>query len=233
MCPWRFFRLYLIALVFSVAWIGPNAAKAQDAAWRNHMEVSVSAYQRGNYERALKELDAALVLAEDFEESDPRLLQTLLGLALIRYEQQDYDRAEVALTRTLGLARRRADLRQAELATAANALALVYMHTGRYAEAEPLFQEARVDFETLYGPGHVRTAQVIGNMAGLYQSWGRLNQSEHLYRQAVPLYEKAFGPRHPELAQLLESYSALLFVMGRPDEAEALQARADAIKNGN
>lgn len=232
-CAWRLLWGPLLSLSIVIAWISVSVAGTEDAAWRNHMEVSVSAYQRGDTDRALKELEAGLKLAEGFEPSDPRLVQTLLGLALIHYDQQDYDRAELVLKRALGLTQGREELRRAELATASNALGLVYMHTARFEEAEPLFLQARSDFEVLYGPEHARTAQVVGNLAGLYQSWGRLPESEALYREAVPLYEKAFGLRHSELGQLLESYSALLFLMGRTEDAEAMEQRALSISEGS
>ena len=84
------------------------------------------------------------------------------------------------------------------LATDLNNLAALYRDTGRYAEAEPLYQRAIAIDEKALGPDHPGLATDLNNLAALYQATGRYAEAEPLFQRAIAIDEKALGPDHPD-----------------------------------
>ncbi len=70
-------------------------------------------------------------------------------------------------------------------ATFLNGLALLYVTTGRYAEAEPLYTRALAIDEKLYGKGHQDVARDLNGLALLYETTGRYAEAEPLYKRAL------------------------------------------------
>ena len=110
-----------------------------------------------------------------------------------------------------------------------NNLAELYRATGRYAEAEPLFQRALAIGEKTLGPEHPNLAIRLNNLAMLYQATGRYAEAEPLYQRALAIGEKTLGPEHPDLATWLNNLAVLYQDTGRYAEAEPLYQRAIAI----
>ena len=73
-------------------------------------------------------------------------------------------------------------------------------HTGRYAEAEPLYQRAIAIGEKTLGPDDPNLATRLNNLANLYQATGRYAEAEPLFQRAIAIIEKTLGPDHPNLA---------------------------------
>ena len=76
---------------------------------------------------------------------------------------------------------------------------MLYRATGRYAQAEPLFQRAIAIGEKTLGPEHPDLATGLNNLAGLYQDTGRYAQAEPLFQRAIAIagQEPAGGPSGP------------------------------------
>ena len=137
------------------------------------------------------------------------------------------------------------------VATRLNNLASLYQDTGRYAEAEPLFQRAIAIGEKTLGPDHPDLAIRLNNLAGLYRApaatqaeplfqraiaprhslsgTGRYAEAEPLFQRAIAIGEKTLGPDHPNLATRLNNLAGLYQATGRYAEAEPLYQRAIAI----
>jgi len=64
------------------------------AAWEEHMRAAGTAYQRGRYAEAERQLDAALRVAESFGSQDPRYAVSLNNLAELYRTQGRYAEAE-------------------------------------------------------------------------------------------------------------------------------------------
>ncbi len=115
------------------------------------------------------------------------------------------------------------------LATTLNNLAALYDTQGRYAEAEPLYQQALAIREKALGPAHPEVAQSLNNLAALYPAQGRYAEAEPLQKRALAIVEKALGPEHPHVATSLNALAALYYAQGKYSEAEPLYKRASAI----
>ena len=85
-------RLFLLLLV--PLWLWPALVVADEAEWRQHLRAGIAAYQRGEYEEAIRQTKAALKEAEDFGGQDPRYAISLNNLALLYQAQGRYAEAE-------------------------------------------------------------------------------------------------------------------------------------------
>src|SRR5262249_25411499 len=74
-----------------------------------------------------------------------------------------------------------------DVAQSLNNLAMPYDAQGRYAEAEPLFQQDLAISEKALGPEHPDVATSLNNLAALYQAQGRYGMAEPLFQRALAL----------------------------------------------
>ncbi|MEM1128378.1 MAG: tetratricopeptide repeat protein, partial [Bacteroidota bacterium] len=72
-----------------------------------------------------------------------------------------------------------------DTAASLNNLAGLYESQGRYAEAEPLYEQALAVYQQVLGEEHTDTAASLNNLAFLYGSHGRYAEAEPLYEQAL------------------------------------------------
>ncbi len=103
-----------------------------------------------------------------------------------------------------------------------NKLALVCYSQGRYAEAEPLYQQALELRQRLLGEEHPAVAHSLNNLANLYKSQGRYAEAEPLYQQALELSQRLLGEEHPDVAATLNNLANLYRSQERYAEAEPL-----------
>jgi tetratricopeptide (TPR) repeat protein len=113
-----------------------------------------------------------------------------------------------------------------ERALASNSLGLLYYHTNRLAEAEPLFRRALAIDEQAYGANHPTVAIRINNLAQLLQTTNQLAAAEPLMRRALVITEQTYGANHPRVATALNNLALLLKATNRLAEAEPLMRRA-------
>ncbi len=128
------------------------------------------------------------------------------------YRQGEIDRAVPIAERARDLARQIFPAPNNDLATSLNNLAGLYESQGRWAEAEPLYDEALKICRTLFGdrPNH-DLASSLNNLAGLYRSQGRWAEAEPLYDEALQICRTLFGDRpNNDLATSLNPHSASL-----------------------
>ncbi|HOX44164.1 MAG TPA: tetratricopeptide repeat protein [Myxococcota bacterium] len=88
-----------------------------------------------------------------------------------------------------------------------------------YRQAVEVLEAARARSLEVYGPTHLRTAQVLVNLAGaLGQLGGRLEREIELKQAALAVLERAYGRAHPEVAGLLASIGRAYWRAGRAAE---------------
>jgi tetratricopeptide (TPR) repeat protein len=135
--------------------------------------------------------------------------------------QGRYSEAETSLRASLALAERAQD-KELLIVQAANSLAVLYKYTARFDEAEVLYRRALGIVEAHRGAGHVDTATLWHNLAGLDHSRGRYARAEPAARRAVEIRTRALGATHPDVAAYAAALGAILDALGRLDEAEQL-----------
>jgi tetratricopeptide (TPR) repeat protein/transcriptional regulator with XRE-family HTH domain len=105
-------------------------------------------------------------------------------------------------------------------------LAALYVEQGKYAEAEPLCQEAIAIIEQQTGGDFLDIAFPLSNLAIVYKEQGRYAEAEPLYLRSQRMWEQHLGPDHPQMALALNNLAELYKDQARYAEAEPLYQRA-------
>src|SRR6266487_2016427 len=97
--------------------------------------------------------------------------------------------------------------------------------SGRYREAEPLFQRALQIQERVLGVHHPDVARTLHYLALLYWNQGKYEQAEPLFQRALSIREQVLGPDHPFVAFTLFGLAHLYLKQGKYEQAEVLYQR--------
>jgi tetratricopeptide (TPR) repeat protein len=98
----------------------------------------------------------------------------------------------------------------------------LYGEQRRYAEAEPLFQQALKILQKVRKEDHPDVARSLNNLARLYARRGRRAEAEPLFQQALKIRQKVLTEDHPEVAGNLSNLALLYRDQRRYAEAEPL-----------
>ena len=91
----------------------------------------------------------------------------------------------------------------------------MYSDTGRYAEAETLYERVRAINERTLGPEHPSTVTTLHNLATVYRDTGRYAEAEALFEQVRAINERTLGPEHPLTATTLANLAGVYRDTGR------------------
>jgi len=130
-------------------------------------------------------------------------------IALVYYNNANYEEAEPLYKRALALNEASFGKDHPEVATNLNNLAELYRVTNRLAEAEPLIKRALAIDEASFGKDHPKVATRLNNLAALYYATNRLAEAEPLYKRALEIYEKSLGKDHPNVGMALNNLALL------------------------
>ncbi len=112
-------------------------------------------------------------------------------------------------------------------ATTLDNLAAIYCDQGRYAEAEPFYQQSLAILEKAAGPEHPDVATSLNHLAELYRAQGRYGTAELLYRRALAIEKKALGSEHPSVATDLNNLALPYEARRRYGETKPLYKNTD------
>ncbi len=96
---------------------------------------------------------------------------------------------------------------------------------GRYAEAEPLYQQVLTILEQIPQTIDPVVGQLRGNFAKLYHDQGRYAEAEPLYVSALAMW-KQHQPKNRKWVTFMKNIAAFYFEQGRYAEAEPLCQQA-------
>jgi tetratricopeptide (TPR) repeat protein len=113
----------------------------------------------------------------------PDTVQSLNNLALLYYQQGQYQEAEPLLKRALEIREEVLSPKHPDTAESLNNLAVFYLagdrgQQGRLEEAETLLKRALEIREKVLGPKHPDTVQSLNILAALYREQGRLEEAK-------------------------------------------------------
>ena len=102
------------------------------------------------------------------------------------------------------------------------------LHQGRYADAQPLFENC-LKLAEAFGEKDPRLSIALNNLGNLMENQARYAEAEPLLKRALALREKLFGPDKAEVAESANNLGMLYDRMNRFADAEVLLKRAVAI----
>ncbi|MDX1986110.1 MAG: tetratricopeptide repeat protein [Candidatus Obscuribacter sp.] len=148
------------------------------------MEKGREAMDSGNYELAEALWSNALLEAEEFGESDERLIQTLQRLSETYIKQGKYRRAEKPARQILGTYEQLHGREHIKSGMAANTLAEIYHLQQKYGQAEPLYKMALSIKTKKLGASAPEVLKILQNYADLLQKTHREAEAENLLKCA-------------------------------------------------
>ncbi len=154
------------------------------------------------------------------DSGDPRIPESMVDLARLRWRQGHLVDAESLFRDVLAFWGNFPGGARAEVATASQDLAKVLQEQGRYYEADPLLRDALGAWRALFGNEHAEVAQNLDELAASHSLRSEHSEAELLLRESLRIREVLLGENHPELATTLTRL------------ALALQAQRDARVTG-
>lgn len=131
-----------------------NSRSKYSSEWDHYRSAAVKATEQENYFSAQALWLAALDEAKDFPSDDPRLSLTLESLAEVYWKQLKYDKAEPLCKRLLQIWESVLGPDHADVAVAANNLAMLCERQGKHVEAALLYQQVIGINEKILGANH-------------------------------------------------------------------------------
>lgn len=136
-----------------------------------------------------------------------------------KYEQGDLKAAEVSFTEAMKESKKfPAD--DVRVARTLNNMGVILDHSGKYAEAEPMFQKALKIREAKLGKSDPAVADTLNNLANLYKDQKKYKEAEPLYTRAMAIYSK-MPKGGGYMAMALNNLSVLHTNQGKMVEAKA------------
>ncbi|MFY9655733.1 MAG: tetratricopeptide repeat protein, partial [Methylocystis sp.] len=113
-----------------------------------------------------------------------------------------------------------------DIAVSLNNLAQLYMHQGRYTEAETDYKRAVAIWEKSLGAESPTFATGLVNLASIYDLQGLYAEGRPLLERALAIKEKRLGSEHPDVMLIVNNLALLDVNQTRYAEAESLYKRA-------
>ncbi len=203
----------------------PEAAEALDllveALWRNG---------RSDEAETLRLAQEAVARRERAARDSLALAKSLNNLGIIRSDRGEYDEAQAAYERALGLQEGALGLEHVIVARTMNNLGLLRFRVGDYEGALSLFERALAVREKLLGPEHPDVAISLVTLGSLLREMGDDPRARALLERALAIRERALGRDHPYVAAVLGQLGDLHTRAGELDLARGLYERALAIQ---
>lgn len=165
--------------------------------WRKLCEGARQANSVANFSYAETLWIAALQEAEEFAESDERLIQTLEGLAEAYKKQGKFRQAEKPARQLLETYRQLHSNDHLKTAMAAHNLAIIYHMQQKYGQAEPLYKHALTVKTKFQRAGAPDLLQLLLSYADLLQKTHREAEAENLIKCAQGAAGKELPLKNP------------------------------------
>lgn len=163
----------LVGLVWLAFW--PVDAPAQGNEWESYRDVGIEAFLQGDYAGAEKQFATAVRAAEEFGPEDPRLAESINGLAEVFRAQGKFAEVELLHKRALAI-QDRVSAHASRWQSYMTAATAAYQH-GNYVEAEKQLSAALKEAER-FGVQAPRLATTLNNLATVYQAQGKYGEAE-------------------------------------------------------
>jgi tetratricopeptide (TPR) repeat protein len=102
--------------------------------------------------------------------------------------------------------------------------------SGKYKEAEQMYQQALELIGKVLGPEHPSTLNSMNNLALVLDSQGKHEEAEQMHRQTLELEEKVLGQEHPSTLSSMNNLALVLDSQGKNKEAERIHRQTLELK---
>ncbi|MFN3648131.1 MAG: tetratricopeptide repeat protein [Armatimonadota bacterium] len=196
--------------------------------WQRRIEAARVASLDEDYDRAERELKAALKLSERFPPRDPRRAEVHEELASVAWSREDFQTAEREYRTALKLRERLLGSRHPSLEDLLLELAEFLEHQDRRGEAEPLLERVLKLKQQRLAAGHHEINEVLGDLALCHLNQDELEEAERYARQSLRGWE-GISKQSYDTSDALDTLALVHEEQERYAEAVSLQKRRLAI----
>lgn len=208
--------------------LGSGPALAAPDSWSSLIKAAKQAQERGRWDQAEPALLKALLEAESFEDTDPRLAYTLdyLGMAYRANGKKDealkaFQRSYAAFETALGPNSQESAMSSIRVAQAAE-------EAGAWDVAEVLWR-ARVSEQRKLGGDALALAELLNSLGVSVDAQQRQDEALSYYSEALSLRESKLGTEAVELSEVLNNQARVYYMKGDLGRSEDLFRRAISI----
>ena len=200
--------------------------RSSEKDWDRHLQSGIQAEREGRTDDARASFEAALKLAQEMPEDDPRRTRTLSLAADFFASAKLREDARRCFDELLRLTERSAGPNDPAVARVLSQMASADEAQGSLGRAEQLYRRAMRIFESSVGEDHRRTGMVaasIGNVLRLQEQW---SDATPFYVKAIEIERKVGGGDIATLLRLYLQLSEIHAAMGREKQIEEVYLSA-------
>lgn len=227
--------LLLMTAVTGIAWQAEVAARERDEAFMARdmaeavTESMADVFAPGNQdsvglETTVEELMKLTESRVEHEMADEPVIQAI-GLSSLGHMQMNlgnFDKAQGFFDRSYAIRTRLLPAMHHDIAESKVDLGELAFERRRLEEAERLFKEALVIYESQPRPESLDTAKTLNDLGSTYRAMRRLDEAEAVHRKGLALREKLRGRQSMVVAQSLNNLANVLRQKGQLADAVPL-----------
>jgi CHAT domain-containing protein/Flp pilus assembly protein TadD len=191
--------------------------------WKNHYNLMISLYNKGDYDNAIVQGTIALADAQKaLQKNDTNYILILSNLSAIYYESYKYTEAETLAIELLPIVEKKYGEQHPKFLETLNVLALIYKGKHQFINAEALLLKILQITKNALGEEELRYFVTLNNLASLYRENGDYLKAEPLYLQSVAACKKKYGEEHPYYLESLNGLAVLYSNVGDYSKSETI-----------
>ena len=152
------------------------------------------------------------------------------NLAIVYYDQGDYEKALEYHGKALAIKGRVLGSEHPNTASTYNNMAGVYKAQGDYEKALEYYGKALAIYERVLGTDHPYTATTYNNMAGVFRAQGDYDKALAYYGKDLAISESVLGMEHPSTATTYNGIAIVYDEQGDYEKALEYHGKALAIR---
>jgi Flp pilus assembly protein TadD len=150
--------------------------------WESYRNAALQAFAEKNFALAENIWRQAREMAQSFDKFDPRVTESLEGLAEALWHQGKLEEAEQLCNYVLHLFKVTRGPSHPDYGVVSNNLAMLYHFQGKFTQAETCYQRALEVLGKALGPGYPHVIAIANNYSDLLRATGRESEAEKVKR---------------------------------------------------
>jgi tetratricopeptide (TPR) repeat protein len=222
-------HLLAIAAVATITSLPVTRCMAfQPRSWHEAHDAGMRARKEHRLGEAEGLFNAAITLAREFAQNDPRLAASYWGLADVLSSQGRFAEAEPLSRWSLVTRERLLGPDHPDVAQSLLTESRILSALERPGEAEPLTRRAVAINEKTQGPRGLKTATALSTLGRVLVQASRYDEALAIDRRVLSIRESAHGSAapDPDLSAVLVDLATVLIAQNRAQEANSLLDRA-------
>lgn len=150
---------------------------------------------------------------------DETLAPAYSTMSNVIFDQGHYDQSQDFYERKVAIDIKSLGSDHPSVANDLNALAMSYIASQKYSQADVLLTRALAIYKKVYGANNILTIRTEATLAGVKQHLRQFDAASALYRSTLNFALSALGPNHLESARILNDLAYLYYLQNRLKDA--------------